>query len=209
MAFACSVSHGRHMSSVTWQSYLNKAGKNLKTEGGGVWKQPRDSAQEPFSQSHGAGAASTCDSGVHYHTALPVRPREGVRLPGSRGTRPGAGLGYRGLPALQLSSAGAPLESRGSLACETSQITDSPMPSPRGLCTCNGGPNHLLKKEAATPPPRAQASTPGFHQPPLSAWGTRPEWALCWLPWTCRQAQQLVSLDCDHCTIMSSCKRQS
>lgn len=32
-------------------------------------------------------------------------------------------------------------------------------------------PNHLLKKEAATPSPRAQASTPGFHQLPLSPGG--------------------------------------
>ena len=174
-----------------------------------VGNSPETAPRSLWPQSHGAGAASTCDSRVHRHTALPVRPREGVRLPGSRGTRPGASLGYRGLPGPQLSSAGAPLESRGSLAYEMSQITDSPMTSPRGLCTYNGGPNHLLKKEAVTPPPSAQASTPSFHQPPLSAWGTGPEWALCWLPWTCRQAQQLVSLGRDHRTIMSGCKRQS
>lgn len=156
MTFTCLVSYDMHMFSVTWQPRVwclmtcicsvsqgrhisVKLGKVYRTKGCGGWKQPADSAQEPWAPvSPGWGGFYVRQQGSPSHDTVSV-PR-GCASAWEGGTRPGAGLGYRGLPAPQLSSAGAPVETWGNLAHEKSQITDSPTTSPKGLCMPNGGP---------------------------------------------------------------------
>ena len=119
MAFMCLMSHDIHMSvsydihmfSVTWQPHVwchmtcicsvsqgrhisVKLGKVYRTKGGGGWKQPSDSAQEPWAPvSPGWGGFYGQQQGSPSHGTLSV-PR-GCASAWEGGTRPGASLGYR------------------------------------------------------------------------------------------------------------------